>query len=245
MRHVQRHGLALPPARTLGTLFFLRQRFLCCGRFLLTPFPGLVLSANLTTESDENLTCIMKLSSLVRRLFPLLLLASLLSMAGCSSCKPGKGAGKPKVYTLKVSPGASLKDISVPVDVIGIHPADLERFKTYSVRKYFKANDLVRQDAAKVTARFVPDRQEPLVLKSTDPQWTKWISAGAQYLVIIADLPSVNEEGKVGSQDPRRQLIPICECYWPSGSKEIAVEVQAGGVRLLTSPREGWSLPPW
>ena len=187
----------------------------------------------------------MKPHSSIHRLLLLVLLLPALFFSGCSSCKPGKGAGKPKVYTLKVAPAASLKESSVEVDVVGIHPSDLERFKTYSVKKYFRAGDLLRQDASKITARFVPDRQEPLVLKSTDPQWTKWLNSGVQYIVIMADLPSVAEEGKAGSQDPRRQLVPICECYWEKKTKEINVDIQAGGVRLLTAPREGWSLPMW
>src|SRR5262245_49481707 len=92
----------------------------------------------------------------VRRVLPVLLILPVFLLAGCSSCKPGKGAGKPKVYTLKVAPAESLKDSSVEVDVIGIHPSDLERYKTYSIKKYFRAGDLLRQDASKITARFVP-----------------------------------------------------------------------------------------
>src|SRR2546423_9156483 len=148
------------------------------------------------------------------------------ALSGCASCKPGKGAGKPLTYNLKVAPADSLKDSSVEVDVVGIHPSDLERYKTYSVKKYFKPGDPMRADAAKVTAKFVPGNQKPLLIPSTDPQWAKWMSSGAQYLVVIADLPNVADEGKVGSQDPRRQLVPICECYWPAKTKGIAVEVE-------------------
>ena len=103
----------------------------------------------------------------------------------------------------------------------------------------------MRQDAAKFTTSFVPGEQKTVVLKKTDPIWDKWLKAGVQDLVVLADLPGAFEEGKVGSQDPRRQLLPLCKCYWPDKTEELTVKVQAGGVSLGNTPREGWTLPAW
>lgn len=165
--------------------------------------------------------------------------------AGCSSCKPGGPAGQPLSYNFKINPGDSLKDSSVIVDVVGINQSEMAKWQTYSVKDYFKPGDPFRQDAVKFSTEFVPGKQSVVVLKKTDPIWDKWTKGGAQYLVVIADLPGVFKEGKLGSQDPRRQLVPTCKCYWPDNTMDLEVKVQAGGVSLVTAPRQGWSLPPW
>ena len=165
--------------------------------------------------------------------------------AGCKSCKPGGPPGPALSYNLTITPGDSLKDSSVLVDVVGINPSELPKWQTYSIRDYFTPNDPVRQDAVKFTAEFVPGKQNPITLKKGDPLWNKWMKSGAQYLVVLADLPLVSKEGKVGSQDPRRQLIPLCKCYWPDNTSDLDVKVQAGGVSLVNAPREGWTLPAW
>jgi hypothetical protein len=164
--------------------------------------------------------------------------------SGCTLlCRFGK-LGSPKAYNLKVTLGSSLKDSSVVVDVIPANPSDLERLKTYSINKYWKSGDPLRQDLTKTTFSFVSGDKLEQTLPAKDPKWKEWKKAGVQYLVVIADLPGLFEEGKTGSQDPRRQLIPICRCYWVSGTKDLKVEVQTSGVRPAVAPRVGHTLPP-
>jgi hypothetical protein len=179
-----------------------------------------------------------------RFLLALLVLAAG-AFVGCSSCKPGGPPGPPLTYNVTIAPGDSLKDSSVVVDVVGINQSELPKWQTYSVKDYFKPGDPVRHDAAKFTAEFVPGKQAPVVLKKTDPLWEKWKRSGAQYLVVIADLPGVYKEGKPGGQDPRRQLVPCCQCYWPDKTSDLEVRVQASGLSLVTVMREGWVLPAW
>ncbi len=173
------------------------------------------------------------------------LMASAAFLAGCGTCKPGKSPGPPLAYNIKISPGDSLRDSSLEVDLIGIHPSDLERYRTYSVKKYFKPGDPLRADASKFTVKFVPGQQNVATLPKNHTLWSAWMKAGVQYIVVLADIPGVADEGKPGTQDPRRQLIPICECYWPNKTQELEIKVQAGGVNLTNTPREGWSLPVW
>lgn len=172
------------------------------------------------------------------------LAAVALAETGCSSCKPGGGPGKPEAFNLQVNLGDSLKDSSVVVDLIAANAYDLERLKTYSVNKYWKPGDPMRQDLPKVSFSFVSGDKLDRSLPATDPKWKTWMTTGVQYLVVIADLPGVFEEGKNGSEDPRRQIVPICKCYWPSGTEGLAIEIQASGVRVLTAPRLGQALPP-
>ena len=176
----------------------------------------------------------------------LLLLLSALTvaaLAGCSSLKGGGSLGKPRAYNLKVVPGESLRQSSATVDVVGINPSELEKWRNYSLRDYFRPGDPLRTDAMKATVNFVPGRQEPLLLKTTDPIWNKWLKSGVQYVVVVADLPGVFPEGKAGSQDPRRQLVPLGKKCW--NTTDLEVKVQAGGVTVVTTPREGVNLPAW
>jgi hypothetical protein len=163
--------------------------------------------------------------------------------AGCSSCKPGV-PGKPQAYNLQIKLGNTLKDSSVVVDVIAANQYDLERLKTYSINKYWSPGDSLRTDIPKTSFSFVSGKDLDSTLARTNVLWTQWKNAGVQYLVVVADLPGVFEEGKIGSQDPRRQLLPICNCYWPAKTKDLTVEVQASGVRIITPPRLGQTLPP-
>jgi len=172
-------------------------------------------------------------------------LAALVVMSGgCSSCKPGGPPGKPEAYNLHVTLDKALKDSSVEVDVIPVSASDLERLKTYSVNKYWQAGDSMRADLPKISFNFLSGNDLGRVLTMKDPKWQQWTKSGVQYLVILADLPGVYQVGMIGSQDPRRQLLPICQCYWPSGTKDLAVDVQASGVRITTPPRPGQTLPP-
>src|SRR5208337_1876229 len=140
--------------------------------------------------------------------------------------------GKPRAYNLHINLDPALKDSSVEVDVIAVNSYDLERLKSYSVNKYWQAGDSMRQDLPKLSFSFVSGNDYQRVFKSKDPKWQQWTKSGVQYLVVLADLPGVYKDGMTGSQDPRRQLLPICECYWPSGTKDLVVEVQASGVRI-------------
>jgi hypothetical protein len=163
-------------------------------------------------------------------------------LSGCA-CGPGKLGGT-RAYNLQIKLDESLKDSSVVVDVIPANSSDLERLKTYSINKYWKPDDTLRQDLSKTHFSFVSSGRLQCTLPAKDPKWKQWKKDGVQYLVIIADLPGVFDDGKSGSQDPRRQLLPICKCYWKSWTRSLPVEIQASGVRVLAVPREGQALPP-
>jgi hypothetical protein len=165
-------------------------------------------------------------------------------ISGCSSCKPGKGPGKPRAYDLNIHLGDTLKDSSVVVDVIAANVYDVERLKTYNMNKFWQPGDAMRADLSKVEFSFVSGADLSRTLARTNTLWKKWASSGVQYLVVLADLPGVYEDGKSGSQDPRRQIVPICECYWPPKTKNLDIAIQASGVRVETAPRLGQTLPP-
>jgi hypothetical protein len=168
-----------------------------------------------------------------------------LGVAGCSlfsGCGPGK-PGKPRAYNVQINLGSQLKDSSVVVDVIAANPSDLEMLKTYSINKYWTPGNRTRNDLSKVSFSFVGGKQTSDTLSRTNAVWKQWIGVGTQYLVVVADLPGVFDDAKVGTEDPRRQILPICTCYWPSGTKDLTVEVQPSRVHVVTAPSPGQSLP--
>ena len=165
-------------------------------------------------------------------------------LSGCSllnPCKPGK-PGKPQAYNLHIKLDPALKDSSVVVDVLPANQYNLEKLKNYSMTKYWKKGDPLRQDTPKVTFSFVSSDKLEQNLPATDPKWKDWVNTSVQYLVIVADLPGVIDD-KAGSPDPRRQILPICRCYWDSDVKDLTVEIQKSGVHIATAPRPDQPLP--
>ena len=167
-------------------------------------------------------------------------------LSGCgllSPCKSGK-PGKPQAYNLHIKLQTNLANASVVVDVIPANQYNLEKLRNYSVTKYWRANDPMRQETPKTTFNFANTDKLEQTLAVTNAVWKEWVGSGVQYLVILADLPGLVDEGKTGNQDPRRQILPIGKCYWPGGTKDLNVEVQRSGVRIATTPRPEQPLPP-
>jgi hypothetical protein len=205
------------------------------------------LMNNRSKANPRNYATMKFVNSFGRCLLAALIAAGLaFGLTGCSLfgiCSSGD-PGKPKAYNVQINLGSQLKDSSVVVDLIAANPSDLEALKTYSINKYWTPGNRMRNDAMKVSFSFVGGKETSNTLSRTNGVWKQWIGMGAQYLVVVADLPGVFDDGKVGTEDPRRQILPICKCYWPSGTKAIDVEVQPSRVRVVTAPSPGQTLPP-
>ena len=164
-----------------------------------------------------------------------LLAASLL--CGCSIFS----AARPP-YNITVQPGDSLKGSSVQVDLVGINYSELERWRTKSVGEYFKPGDPLRADAAKFS---ITNLEQGVVLWRTNSIWNNWLKAAApdQYIVVLADLPGRFPEGQAGSQDPRRQILPLTKKAWSGG--DIDIQVRGDGVKVNTVQEAGFVPPGW
>ncbi len=156
-------------------------------------------------------------------------------VVGCSSCKPGQ-PGPQGHYTLEVGLDESLKTSSVIVDLVGVNPSALPRWEAYDMGKYWKEGDPMRRDADKVVLNFVSGEALNSSLSVTNAQWGKWKSAGVTHVLVLADLPGA-QTSKAGSQDARRQILPLDECSWPKKTKTLKVLVQRSGIVVLTPPR--------
>ena len=157
------------------------------------------------------------------------------AVTGCGSCKPGK-PGPIGRYTVQVDLDESLKNSSVLVDLVGVNPSSLPRWEAYDMGKYWREGDPMRRDADKVVLNFVSGQALTNSLPATSAQWDQWQATGVTQVLVLADLPGV-QASSPGAQDPRRQIVPLDECNWPSGTKTIKVLVQRSGIQVLTPTR--------
>jgi hypothetical protein len=164
-----------------------------------------------------------------------MLLALAAVLDGCSSCKPGK-PGPVGKYAIDVSLDESLKSSSVLVDLVGVNPSGLPRWEAYDMNKYWREGDLMRHDADKVVLNFVSGQTLTNSLSVTNAIWDRWKSQGVSYVLVLADI-SVRGESRPGNQDPRRQILSLGKCQWPSGTKALNVLVQRSGIKVLTPAR--------
>jgi len=148
-----------------------------------------------------------------------LIAAMIAFVAGCSS--------GPTKYPVVIAPHPSIEG-SILVDVIGATKSDLSDWESYPVTKYFQADNPKRRDADKVTFKIVPGQTQRL--ETTDEIWARWDRAGVSHLVIMADLPNVAEDA------PRRKILSLYPDDWV-GAKQLDVEIQQSGIRVLTRQR--------
>jgi len=156
-------------------------------------------------------------------------------VTGCASCKPGK-PGPTGQYTIDVTLDESLKTSSVIVDLVGVNPSSLSRGENYDMGKYWKEGDPMRRDADKVVLTFLSGQAVNKSMSNTDPQWEKWKAKGVTHVLVLADLPGT-QTSRPGSQDARRQVLPLDECSWPPKTTQLKLLVQRSGIVVLTPVR--------
>jgi len=158
------------------------------------------------------------------------LLSALLLAGGCASKGPGRATPFP--ITIELDPG--LKDKSMLVDLVGVNPANEERWKSYSMSKYWRDGDPMRADAEKWTCNFISEPTQVKTLQLSDPIWKQW--PGAASVFVLADLPGKHAD-MPGSQDSRRQLLPLSRSAWQKGTKELKVRIKESGIEVVTPLR--------
>ncbi len=137
-------------------------------------------------------------------------------------------------YNLTFELAPSLASTAVQVDLIGANTlSDLPKWQTISVTSYWQPDNVQRRDADKASLNFGPGEKAVQTFSSTDKVWSRWLSTGAMYLVVLVDLPGIATD-RDGNADSRRLIIPLDVKKWPSGVTELKLQIQQSGVRLLT-----------
>lgn len=159
----------------------------------------------------------------------------LVILEGCTFCRAGK-PGPMGRYAVEIALDPSLKESSVLVDVVGVNKMEQPRWESYDMGKYWQAGDPLRRDADKIVFSYVSGQSLTNLLTSKDTHWTKWKSQGVIELLILADLPGM-QESRPGNQDARRQILSLDRCNWPNGTSKIKLLVKQSGIQVETSPR--------
>jgi len=155
-------------------------------------------------------------------------------LTGCALFK-GDPIGR---YDIEVEIEDSLKQGSVLVDLVGVNMASLQRWNAYSMSKYWQDNDPMRKDAAldKVTLSFARGDTTSKMLASTNAIWDNWSAKAVTHVLVLADLPGGHED-KPGTQDDRRQLLPLERVHWIKKTQLLNVLVKRTGIDIITSVR--------
>jgi hypothetical protein len=172
------------------------------------------------------------------QLLMLVLLAGVVLVSGCSTCKPGQD-GKAKAYNIQINLDPPLKGKCEVVDVVGVNPAGLSRWQEYSMSSYWKDGDPLRRDSKSDRFTFSFAEGQPLTqtLSVTNAQWNVWKAKGVTHLVVLAELPGPPDE-KRGDANTRRLTLPLGECHWAKGTSTLNVLVQQSGIQVLTPIRQ-------
>ncbi|MEI7730174.1 MAG: hypothetical protein WCO56_11420 [Verrucomicrobiota bacterium] len=172
-----------------------------------------------------------------------LAVASLL-LAGCRHRVDGFVIPKsePKRYNIEVVLANNLQNRSVVVDLVPVNAANLERWRTYSMTQYWQREDPMRANADKATFSFVKSASQQTLKQSDDAKWSNWMKTGAQYVLVLADLPGSHAD-MPGNQDARRQILPLDINYWLDKPIVLHIKVQESGVLVTTPTRPGMPRP--
>lgn len=128
---------------------------------------------------------------------------------------------------------------SLEVDLVGINPTEKPNWEGYPVSKYFSPGNALRRDADRVTKTFTNEDRQAKTLTKKDPTWnTQWLSKkgkgkGAEWLVVLVNLPSTGAEG--GGKDPRMLILPLACNQWKKGEKSLDIKVKSSMV-ICTTP---------
>jgi hypothetical protein len=122
-------------------------------------------------------------------------------------CKPL--ARRPVV---EVSIAENLRDASVPVHVVGVRWDDYQSaWANKPVAKYWSPGDSHRENALKCEMRFGRDYPLKQVVDRDNPMWKDWEDDEVRYLLVIARIPGVDDDGKLAFDREKvgRQTIQI------------------------------------
>ena len=152
----------------------------------------------------------------------LLLLALTISLSSCCSWYGDSS------YDLRINTTASMKNVSVEVNIIGITESDRLYWQGIKVDDYFGTE--VQENSDKVTFQFNQVKQANQVLYADNAVWDKWLAKGVKEVYVIAALPGVTT-GLPARQDPRVLVIPLDYCKWKADS----INIEIGKNRVYTS----------
>lgn len=125
---------------------------------------------------------------------------------------------------------------SVPptrVHVVGVQQVELEKYKSYPVDQWFKADDMLRQGSKERVMELMFGGTQPntQTIPKDEAMWKIWKERECLYLVVFVNLPaSAQQAGSVN--DPRKLDIPLKRVKSP-----VELRVLRSGIQFAVPPK--------
>ena len=165
------------------------------------------------------------------RLFLTLLLFVATVLSGCSA-----GAQRHEIVIgLDPRLAESASRPTILVDAVGLTDAERRQWDAMPLSSYWMPGSAARAavKGRTVSARFGPERAEPVRVSIDNEVWTARRKAGARWLYVVANLPG-GVADRPGTDDPRRLAISLTEPKWAPDAP-LTIEVQRDSV-VFTTP---------
>jgi len=127
---------------------------------------------------------------------------------------------------------------SVEVHLVGVNRFEKDRWDTMSMNRYWEHNNPDRISAKDYTY-VIQFGQGPCkkTLAKKDPIRDVWKSRKAEYLFVLADLPSAFPD-RPGNADARRLRLPAVDSKcWKRSQREIDISIERSNIATLTIPK--------
>ena len=135
----------------------------------------------------------------------------------------------------------------IQVDLVVINPNEHQRWRDYSMTKYWEPNDPMRKSVPVFTMTLDADKNPTQTLSATDAIWGKWLAGANEKdppkLYVLAGIRrawNAEKDDKSGDQDPRRQMLPLGAARWDKslGSPpNVKLTVKNTGIVTDTQPK--------
>lgn len=161
-------------------------------------------------------------------------------VVGClaGGCAGGGSLAKRDVH-VSLDPAVASGPVvpTIAVQLLGVSERDVGKWEAQNMTAYWAPDSQARREAAGQAREFIfgPGRTGVQTLGASDPIWQTWSASGAQWLVVLANLPGGHED-RPGDADDRRLVIPLDKARWESG-QAIDVLVQRQRLQLQTQPK--------
>jgi hypothetical protein len=153
--------------------------------------------------------------TILRNVFAVALLSSLVSALGCKGVEPGHESGEagPPRAVVEVKADEDLAaEKTVAVDIIGAREVERYFWNAKSVDAYWRPGDRDRARADRYEMRGFDERNLQ-TLEKDDPIWEKWEENGVRYLFVIGYVPGVRGDADrkldFDLKEVRGKTIPI------------------------------------
>lgn len=172
-----------------------------------------------------------------RALLSALVLSGALTLSACSSSTVNLA-----VY---LSPEVAQTYGEVPsleVDVAGVTAAQKQALEHTTVEQYFAPHSTVRASIQPITLYFSPLQQRPYSIEKSFAAWELWEQRGAEYVMVLCNLPKLSAASKDGAPDSRMLFIEMHDGFIKDSSSHI-VEITSSGVIKVADEPEPQSSP--